>query len=166
MNNIKSFDEFLFEMKSIREIVRDLARHLAFDKDVIEYLNTSRAKRKTGWRELLDDKLHGKNKEFITYITKNMVADYNPQITGYIPVEDGDDEDEMRVNGRNRRHDDIEGEIKDLEDRTEDIEDLLGVVPDKPESLDAVETALKDAGYEKPEIEDDDDDEDDDKEEE
>lgn len=163
MNNIKSFDEFLFEMKSVREIVRDLARHLAFDKDVIEYLNTSRAKRKIGWRELLDDKLHGKNKEFITYITKNMVADYNPQITGYIPVEDGDDEDEMRVNGRNRRHDDIEAEIEDLEDRTEDIEDLLGVVPDKPESLDAVETALKDAGYEKPEVEDD---EDDDKEEE
>lgn len=163
MNNIKSFDEFLFEMKSVREIVRDLARHLAFDKDVIEYLNTSRAKRKIGWRELLDDKLHGKNKEFITYITKNMVADYNPQITGYIPVEDGDDEDEMRVNGWNRRHDDIEAEIEDLEDRTEDIEDLLGVVPDKPESLDAVETALKDAGYEKPEVEDD---EDDDKEEE
>ncbi len=158
MNNIKSFDEFLFEMKSVREIVRDLARHLAFDKDVIEYLNTSRAKRKIGWRELLDDKLHGKNKEFINYITKNMVADYNPQITGYIPVDDDGDDDEMHVNGRNKRHEDIEAEIEDLEDRTEDIEDLLGVVPDKPESLDAVETALKDAGYEKPEIEDDDDD--------
>lgn len=157
MNNLKSYDEFLLEMKSVREIVRDLARHLAFDKDVITYLNTSRAKRKIGWRELLDDKLHGHNKEFITYITKNMVADYNPQITGYIPVDDENDDEDALGNAKRKRHTDIETEIEDLEDRTENIEDLLGVIPEKPKSLNAVADALKDAGYEKPELDDDED---------
>jgi hypothetical protein len=154
MNNLKSYDEFLLEMRSVREIVRDLARHLAFDKDVIVYLNTSRAKRKIGWRELLDDKLRGHNKEFITYITKNMVADYNPQITGYIPIDDVDAEDDALGNAKKRKHTDIESEIEDIEDRTENIEGLLGIDPDKPKSIDAVADALDDAGYEKPEPED------------
>ena len=62
MNNIKNYTEFLLEMKSDKDIVKDLARHLSFDKDIIKYLNTSRAKREIGWREMLDTKLHGKNK--------------------------------------------------------------------------------------------------------
>ena len=56
MNNIKDFSQYVIEAKSEREIVRDLARRLSFDKDVIKYLNTSRAKRKIGWRELLQSK--------------------------------------------------------------------------------------------------------------
>ena len=84
MNNIKDFSQYVIEAKSERETVRDLARRLSFDKDVIKYLNTSRAKRKIGWRELLQSKLHGNNLDYINYITKNMVADYNPQITGFI----------------------------------------------------------------------------------
>ena len=59
MNNIKNYTEFLLEVKSDKDIVKDLARHLSFDKDIIKYLNTSRAKRELGWREMLDTKLHG-----------------------------------------------------------------------------------------------------------
>ena len=69
MERVKKFAEFICEMKDTRELVRDLARRLSFDKDVIKYLNTSRAKREIGWRELLGDKLHGKNLNYITYIT-------------------------------------------------------------------------------------------------
>ena len=98
MNTIKSYNEFLLlEMKTEKEIVQDLARHLAFDRDVIKYLNTSRSKRKIGWRELLDYKLRGKQKDYINYITKNMVADYNPRITGYIKIDDGEDEAGIRL---------------------------------------------------------------------
>ena len=68
MNTLKSYSDFLLEMKSDKEIVRDLARHLAFDKDIVKYLNTSRAKREIGWREMLDTKLHGKNKDYINYL--------------------------------------------------------------------------------------------------
>ena len=32
MNNIKHFDEFITEVKSERDIVKDLARHLSFDR--------------------------------------------------------------------------------------------------------------------------------------
>lgn len=153
MNNIKSYTDFIFEMKSIKEIVQDIARHLAFDKDVIKYLNTSRAKREIGWRELLDIKLHGKNKDYINYITKNMVADYNPQITGYIHIDDGDGDDfDQKVEDENKekKKNSIKNRIEDLEDRTRDIENVLGIDPDDRGSIDRVDNALKDAGYEKP----------------
>ena len=68
MNNIKSYKDFLLEYKSEEDIVKDLARHLSFDKDVIKYLNTSRSRRKIGWRELLQSKLHGSNLDYINYI--------------------------------------------------------------------------------------------------
>ena len=92
---ILRYCEYITEMKSERKTVQDLARHLAFDKDVIKYLNTSRAKRKIGWRELLTTKLRGQQLDYINYITKNMVADYNPQITGYIKMEHEDDEEKV-----------------------------------------------------------------------
>ena len=154
MNNIKNFTEFLLEVKSDKDIVKDLARHLSFDKDIIKYLNTSRAKREIGWREMLDTKLHGKNKFYINYITKNMVADYNPQITGYIHINDKDDEEDF-----DQKEDDDRGffdmstedQIADLNDRVGDVEDLLGIDPDDNKSLDRVEKALDNAVYEKPE---------------
>ena len=155
MNNIKCYADFIFEMKSDKEIVRDLARHLAFDKDVIKYLNTSRAKRTMGWRELLDTKLHGKNKDYINYLTKNMVADYNPQITGYIHINDEDegDFDQENEEEKDRGFDEMptEDQISDLNDRVGDVENLLGIDPDDDKTLDNVAKALDDAGYEKPE---------------
>lgn len=156
MNNLKSYNDFILEMKSDKDIVRDLARHLAFDKDIIKYLNTSRAKRELGWREMLDTKLHGKNKDYINYLTKNMIADYNPQITGYIHINEPDegdfDNEEEEVD---RGFDDMstEDQIADLNDRVSDVENLLGIDPDNDKTLDNVEKALDDAGYEKPEPE-------------
>ena len=156
MNNLKSYNDFILEMKSDKDIVRDLARHLAFDKDIIKYLNTSRAKRELGWREMLDTKLHGKNKDYINYLTKNMIADYNPQITGYIHINEPDegdfDNEEEEVD---RGFDDMstEDQIADLNDRVGDVENLLGIDPDDDKTLDKVEKALDDAGYEKPDAE-------------
>ena len=153
MNNIKSYADFIFEMKSIKEIGQEIARHLAFDKDVIKYLNTSRSRREIGWRELLDIKLHGKNKEYINYITKNIVADYNPQITGYIHVDDdgdGDFDEKVDDENKEKKRNSIKNRIDNLEDRTKDIENVLGIDPDDKKSIDKVEDALKDAGYKKP----------------
>jgi len=159
MNNIKNYQDFLLEMKSEKDIVRDLARHLAFDKDIIKYLNTSRAKREMGWREMLDTKLHGKNKDYINYLTKNMVADYNPQITGYIHINDDEegDFDVEQEEEKDRGFDDMsqEDQIKDLDIRMAGVEDLLGIDPDDEKSLDKVAKALDDAGYVKPEPEED-----------
>lgn len=157
MNNIKNYTEFLLEVKSDKDIVKDLARHLSFDKDIIKYLNTSRAKRELGWREMLDTKLHGKNKFYINYITKNMVADYNPQITGYIHINDDEDEEDFDQQDKDRGFDDMtpEEQIADLNDRVGDVENLLGIDPDKDASLDQVAKALDKAGYEKPEPKDD-----------
>ena len=153
MNNIKNYTEFLLEVKSDKDIVKDLARHLAFDKDIIKYLNTSRAKREIGWREMLDTKLHGKNKFYINYITKNMVADYNPQITGYIHINDDEDEEDFDQKERDRGFFDMspEEQIADLNTRVEGVEDLLGIDPDDETTLDDVAQALDDAGYVKPE---------------
>lgn len=156
MNNIKNYTEFLLEVKSDKDIVKDLARHLSFDKDIIKYLNTSRAKRELGWREMLDTKLHGKNKFYINYITKNMVADYNPQITGYVHINNPEDEDfDKTEEVDDRGFDDMstEDQIADLNDRVGDVENLLGIDPDDEKSLDKVEKALDDAGYVKPEPE-------------
>ena len=155
MNNIKNYTEFLLEVKSDKDIVKDLARHLAFDKDIVKYLNTSRAKRELGWREMLDTKLHGKNKDYINYLTKNMIADYNPQITGYIHINEPEEGDFDVEQEADRGFDDMstEEQIADLNDRVGDVENLLGIDPDDDKTLDKVEKALDDAGYEKPEDE-------------
>lgn len=153
MNNIKTYTDFLTEMKSEKDIVKDLARHLAFDKDIIKYLNTSRAKREIGWREMLDTKLHGKNKDYINYLTKNMIADYNPQITGYIHINDPDEGDFDETPEDDRGFFDMspEDQIADLNTRVTGVEDLLGIDPDDADTLDQVAKALDDAGYVKPE---------------
>ena len=155
MNTLKSYSEFITEMKSEKDIVKDLARHLAFDKDIIKYLNTSRAKRKIGWREMLDTKLHGNNKDYINYLTKNMVADYNPQITGYIHINEPEEGDFDETQDDDRGFFDMspEEQIADLNTRVTGMEDLLGIDPDDEESLDRVEQALDDVGYVKPEPE-------------
>ena len=145
MNNIKDFSQYVIEAKTEREIVRDLARRLSLDRDVIKYLNTSRAKRKIGWRELLQSKLHGNNLDYINYITKNMVADYNPQIVGFInPKESGEEEEnfDKRVS-KKRRDMKLDASIGDIENRLEDIEDVLGI---DPNDNDTVEFAKKELG--------------------
>lgn len=145
MNNIKDFSQYVIEAKSEREIVRDLARRLSLDRDVIKYLNTSRAKRKIGWRELLQSKLHGSNLDYINYITKNMVADYNPQIVGFInPKESGEEEEnfDKRVS-KKRRDMKLDASIGDIENRLEDIEYVLGIDPD---DSDTVEFAKQELG--------------------
>ena len=138
MNTIKHFDEFITEMKSDKDIVKDLARHLSFDRDIIKYLNTSRAKREIGWRELLADKLHGKNLDYINYITKNMVADYNPQIVG--PMNFKDEEGDFDVELEKEAAEDdgktpLERKIDRLEDKINNIEDVLEIEPEFPETM-------------------------------
>ena len=137
LNNIKNFDEFVAEAKSERDIVKDLARHLSFDRDIVKYLNTSRAKRKIGWRELLADKLHGKNLDYINYITKNMVADYNPQIVG--PMNFKDDDGDFDVENEKEKSDDdktpIEKKLDRLEDKINKIEDVLEIEPSFPDTI-------------------------------
>ena len=144
MNNIKYFDEFVTEAKSERDIVKDLARHLSFDRDVVKYLNTSRAKRKIGWRELLADKLHGKNLDYINYITKNMVADYNPQIVG--PMNFKDDEGDFDVENEKNNKDDekspIEKKIDRLEKKIDTLEDILEIEPGFPEAIEITKKEL------------------------
>ena len=144
MNNIKNYTEFLLEMKSDKDVVRDLARHLSFDKDIIKYLNTSRAKREIGWREMLDTKLHGKNKFYINYITKNMVADYNPQIVGFInPSEGGEGESFDTKVSKKHKELKFDASLGNIEKRLEDIEDVLGIDPD---DSDTVEFAKQELG--------------------
>ncbi len=165
MERVKKFAEFICEMKDTRELVRDLARRLSFDKDVIKYLNTSRSRREMGWRELLADKLHGKNLNYINYITKSMVADYNPQIVGpqkYSEKAEGDFDarnEEEAQKEKEWNNSSLGDRIENIKDRVEDIEDLLGINPDDSDSLNKVDKALKDAGYEAPEIEIDDEEE-------
>lgn len=145
MNNIKHFDEFIAEAKSEKDIVKDLARHLSFDRDVVKYLNTSRAKREIGWRELLADKLHGKNLDYINYITKNMVADYNPQIVGPINLKDNEgdfdvenEKDAAEKDGRTP----LEKKLDRLEDKIDTIEDVLEIKPEFPESVEITKQEL------------------------
>ena len=144
LNNIKHFDEFITEAKSERDIVKDLARHLSFDRDVIKYLNTSRAKREIGWRDLLADKLHGKNLNYINYITKNMVADYNPQIVGPINFKDteGDFDVENEKNDDKDNRSPIEKKIDRLEDKIDKIEDILEIEPGFPETIEITKKEL------------------------
>lgn len=144
MNNLKDYEEYINEAKSVREIVRDLARRLSFDKDVIKFLNTSRTKRTMGWRELLQSKLHGNNLDYINYITKNMVADYNPQITGYINVKDEDegDFDEEEEEKKKERKGVLGDNIDDIESRVEDIEYVLGIDPDDRDTIEIAKDKL------------------------
>ena len=145
MNNIKHFDEFITEVKSDKDIVKDLARHLSFDRDVVKYLNTSRAKREIGWRELLADKLHGKNLDYINYITKNMVADYNPQIVGSMNFKD--DEGDFDVENEKDAADDdgrtpLEKKLDRIEDKIDTIEDILEIDPGFPETVEITKKEL------------------------
>lgn len=144
MGKIKYFDEFITEAKSERDIVKDLARHLSFDRDVVKYLNTSRAKREIGWRELLADKLHGKNLDYINYITKNMVADYNPQIVG--PMNFKDDSGDFDVENEKDNKDDertpMEKKIDRLEKKIDTLEDILEIEPDFPEAIEITKKEL------------------------
>ena len=144
MNNIKYFDEFVTEAKSERDIVKDLARHLSFDRDVVKYLNTSRAKREIGWRELLADKLHGKNLDYINYITKNMVADYNPQIVGPMNFKDdgGDFDVENEKNNKDDEKSPIEKKIDRLEKKIDTLEDILEIEPGFPEAIEITKKEL------------------------
>ena len=145
LNNIKHFDEFILEAKSERDIVKDLARHLSFDRDVVKYLNTSRAKREIGWRELLAGKLHGKNLNYINYITKNMVADYNPQIVGPINFKDTegdfDVENEKKDDNKDRRTP-LEKKVDRLEKKIDTIEDILEIEPGFPEAIEITKQEL------------------------
>lgn len=145
MKNIKYFDEFITEAKSDKDIVKDLARHLSFDRDVVKYLNTSRAKREIGWRELLANKLHGKNLDYINYITKNMVADYNPQIVGPTNFKDDrgdfDVENEKEISKKdNKSH--IEKKIDKLENRIDVISDVLEIKPGFPNATEITKKEL------------------------
>ena len=144
MNNIKYFDEFVTEAKSEKDIVKDLARHLSFDRDVVKYLNTSRAKRKIGWRELLADKLHGKNLDYINYITKNMVADYNPQIVGSMNFKDGegDFDVENEKDASNDEKTPLEKKIDKIEKKIDTIEDILEIEPGFPEAIEITKKEL------------------------
>ena len=145
MNNIKCFDEFINEMKSEKDIVKDLARHLSFDRDVVKYLNTSRAKREIGWRELLADKLHGKNLNYINYITKNMVADYNPQIVGPMNFKDTDGDFDVESEKEAKENDEetpLERKIKKLEDKIDTLEDVLEIDPVHPETVEITKKEL------------------------
>lgn len=162
MIKIRKFSEFINEAKSVQEIVKDLARHLSFDKDVIKYLNTSRSKREIGWRELLQSKLHGDNLEYVTYITKNMVADYNPQITGPVSFKSNGEEDfdNTTVVDTSRFNDmDPDEKIDDLNRRLTGVENVLGIDPDDEDTLDKAMKISKDLGFETIEDEDDEDDE-------
>ena len=145
MNNIKCFDEFINEMKSEKDIVKDLARHLSFDRDVVKYLNTSRAKREIGWRELLADKLHGKNLNYINYITKNMVADYNPQIVGPMNFKDTEGDFDVENEKEAKENDEeapLERKIKKLEDKIDTLEDVLEIDPVHPETVEITKKEL------------------------
>lgn len=145
MNNLKDYTQYVNEVKSEREIVQGLARRLSLDKDIIKYLNTSRAKREIGWRELLQDKLHGSNLNYINYITKNMVADYNPQITGYVNIgkgSGGDGEGEGE-GGYDFGNAELGKSIRNIQKRVDDIESTLGIDVDDPETVERAKEKLQ-----------------------
>lgn len=152
MSYVKNFSEFvssLNEAKSLEDKIKNIARHLAFDKEVVKYLNTTRSKREIGWRDLLDKKLHGSNKDYITYITKNMVQDLNPKITGPVSVKfDNDDletqeiEIDTRLTGLS-----TDDKIEDINRRLEDVEDMLGIDPDDEDTLDKAREKAEELGF-------------------
>ena len=94
---------------------------------------------------MLADKQHGKNLDYINYITKNMVADYNPQIVG--PVNFKDNEGDFDVeNEKEAAEDDgrtpLEKKIDRLEDKIDTIEDVLEIKPGFPETIEITKQEL------------------------
>lgn len=152
MSHIKSFSEFvesLNEAKTTEDKIKSIARHLAHDKDVIKYLNTTRSKREIGWRDLLDKKVHGADKDYINYITKNMVANLNPKITGpvAVKVDDGDfDNPEIEIDSRLKGLS-TDDKIEDVNRRLEDVEDMFGIDPDDSETLIKAREKAKELGF-------------------
>ena len=154
MEYVKSFSDFVCsriinEEQSIESKVKHLSRHLAFDKDVIKYLNSTRSKREIGWRDLLLKKLHGTNQDYITYITKNMVQNMNPKITGPVSVKFKNDEDEdkgieldSRLKGLS-----TDDKIEDINRRLEDVEDTLGIDPDNEDTLEKAKEKAEELGF-------------------
>lgn len=156
MDYIKSFSdfisspEFINEATSIEDRVKKLARHLAFDKEVVKFLNTTRSKREIGWRELLNKKLHGENKDFIAYITKNMVQNLNPKITGPVSVKlKNDDEENQEVELDSRLKGlSTDDKIEDINRRLEDVENMFGIDPDDEETLLKAREKAEEIGFE------------------
>ena len=143
MNYVKNYNEYLVEAKTVEDIVKSISRHLAFDDDVIDYLNSPRSKRELGWRDFLKTRLHGKNLDYVTYITKNMVARYNSQITGPVSFNAGGDFDNDETNNVNldaKLGGEVSGE--EIIDRIEDIEDVLGINPEDHETVDRARETL------------------------
>lgn len=162
MNYVKKFSEFIDsqrkinEEKSIENIVKRISRHLAFDKDIIKYLNTTRSKREIGWRDLLDKKLHGTDKEYINYITKNIVQNLNPKITGPISVKfknDENEDEETEIDSRLKNLP-VNDKIEDINRRLEDIEDTLGIDPDDEDTLIKAKEKAMELGFDTIEDED------------
>lgn len=161
IKHIKNFYEFshssiITEEKSIENKVKSLSRHLAFDKDVIKYLNTTRSKREIGWRDLLLKKLHGSNQDYINYITKNMVQNMNPKITGPVSVKfdnDDDETEEVELDSRLKGLP-IDDKIEDINHRLEDIEDTLGIDPDDEDTLIKAKEKAEELGFDTIEDED------------
>ena len=94
---------------------------------------------------MLADKLHGKNLDYINYITKNMVADYNPQIVG--PINFKDDEGDFDVELEKEASEDdgkspLERKIDKLEDKINNIEDILEIEPGFPEATEITKAEL------------------------
>ena len=75
--------------------------------------------------------------------------------TGYIHVNDHEDEEDFDQKNKDRGFKDMDtkDQIADLNNRVGDVENLLGIDPDDDKTLDKVAKALDDAGYEKPEEE-------------
>ena len=74
-----------------------------------------------------------------------MVADYNPQITGFINPKESGEEEENFDKKVSKKHRDmkLDASIGDIENRLEDIEDVLGI---DPNDSDTVEFAKKELG--------------------
>lgn len=150
MKNIKSFDEYLTEEKSIEIKIKNISRHLAFDKDVIKYLNTTRSKREIGWRDLLTKKLRGDDVNYINYVTKNMVQNLNPKITGPTSVkfknDDDDDDDQLELDNR-LTDTESPDRLGDIEDRLKNIEDTLGIDPEDSDTVDTAQDKAEELGF-------------------
>lgn len=150
MRNIKSFDEYLTEKKSLELRIKNISRHLAFDKDIIKYLNTSKSKREIGWRDLLNKKLTGDNLNYVNYITKNMVTNLNPNnITGPTSVtytNDEDDKDSVELDNT-LNNQPAPNELEIINNRLKDIEDTLGIDPDESETVDDSKEIADELGF-------------------
>lgn len=167
MNNIKSYSEFVStnqinEDKSIENKIKNISRHLAFDKDVIKYLNTTRSKREIGWRDLLNTKLLGSDKNYINYITKNMVANHNSKITGPISVHvrNNDDDSSSIELDTTSKNTSLSKQVASINNRLEDVENVLGIDPDDSDTLIAAMDKAKELGFDTIERENEEDEED------